>query len=58
MKLYYVGHKKSLKLNSWLAVTNDQEKAEKLLGEISKATVIHEVTYGPDMKPEVADESN
>lgn len=44
MTLYLVGHKKSEKYNSWLAMTNNAEEADKLLHELPKAAVVKEVT--------------
>jgi len=41
--IYLVGHKKSHKYNSWLAMTNDADEADKLLHELPKATCIKEV---------------
>lgn len=45
MKLYYVGHKKSEKINSYLAVSNDRKEAESLMKEIKGASCIVEVEY-------------
>ena len=45
MKLYYIGHKKSEKINAYLAVTNDRNKAEKLLDSIKGAEIIVEREY-------------
>ena len=49
MKLYLVGHKKSEKYNSWLAMTSCPEEADKLLHELPKASCVKEVEV-PDGK--------
>ena len=45
--VYLVGDKASTKTNSWLAMTNDPEEANRLLEEIDEAVVTKAVEVKP-----------
>lgn len=43
MTLFLVGHERSAKTNSWLAITPFKEEAEKFMAETPEAVTIKEV---------------
>lgn len=49
-EIFLVGDKDSEKKNSWLAMTNNQEEATKLLGTLEGATCMKTVEVKPSRR--------